>query len=332
MTISFLIISALPSVAGVTVASPGNGNQVSSPFPLSANASTCSSQTVASMGYSLDNSSDTTIVKNNSVNAAISSGVGYHVLHVKAWGNQGAVCVTDIAVTISGSTSGPVIPSNAVSVSNIQTLSNWRAIFDGGTGSGSASGWTGLTGSPSRSGHARQFSTSFINYGGELYSASFGDDVDATNFVYDGWVYLTDSTSTLANLEMDMNQVMPNGQTVIFGFQCDGYSGTWDFTVNRGSATAPIDQWVHTNQACNLRNWSKNVWHHVQISYARNNSGWVTYKSVWLDGNQQPINVTAYSAFALGWAPTILTNFQMDGLGAGGAPVAFLDDLTIYRW
>ncbi len=59
---------------------------------------------------------------------------------------------------------------------------------------------------------------------------------------------------------------------------------------------------------------------------------WVTYKSVWLDGNQQPINVTAYSAFALGWAPTILTNFQMDGLGAGGAPVAFLDDLTIYRW
>jgi hypothetical protein len=40
---------------------------------------------------------------------------------------------------------------------------------------------------------------------------------------------------------MDMNQVMPNGQIVIFGFQCDGWSGTWDYTANKGTLEKPID-------------------------------------------------------------------------------------------
>jgi hypothetical protein len=39
------------------------------------------------------------------------------------------------------------------------------------------------------------------------------------------------------------------------------------------------------------------------------------------------------SAFALGWAPTLLTNFQVDGsLSTSGTATAYLDDLTIYRW
>ncbi|WP_158748691.1 hypothetical protein [Acidobacterium sp. S8] len=332
LTFSLLVASVLPAAAGVVISSPSSGNQVQSPFTLSAIAANCSSQNVSAMGYSLDNSSSTTIIYNSSMNAQISSGTGSHTVHVKAWGAKGAVCVTDVAVNVTGAADGPAIPSNATSVGSIQTLGNWKAVFDSGTGSGSATGYTGLTGSPSKSGQARVFSTTFKNYGGELYSASFGDDVNATNFIYDGWVYLTSSTSTMANLEMDMNQVMPNGQTVIFGFQCDGYSGTWDYTMNKGSAQKPVDSWVNTKASCNLKNWSKNAWHHIQVSYSRTDSGYVTYKSVWLDGVQQQINATVYSAFALGWAPTILTNFQVDGLGSGGTPVVYLDDLTIYRW
>ena len=143
---------------------------------------------------------------------------------------------------------------------------------------------------------------------------------------------LAGSSSQIANLEIDMNQVMPNGQTAIFGFQCDGYSSTWDFTKNAGSPTKPSDVWVRSSARCNPRSWSINTWHHVQVSYSRNSSGAVTYKSVWLDDVQQNINATVPAAFALGWAPTLLTNFQVDGLGASGSSTVYLDDVTVYRW
>jgi hypothetical protein len=125
---------------------------------------------------------------------------------------------------------------------------------------------------------------------------------------------------------------MANGQTVIFGFQCDGYSGTWDYTVNAGTPQNPNDQWRHSAAGCNPRGWSTNAWHHVQVSYSRDNSGNVTYKSVWLDNVEQDLYVTAPSAFALGWGSALLTNFQVDGLGAGGSSKVYLDDLTIYWW
>jgi hypothetical protein len=81
-----------------------------------------------------------------------------------------------------------------------------------------------------------------------------------------------------------------------------------------------------------VRNWSTNTWHHVQISYSRDNSGNVTYQAVWLDGVEQQLNVTVPSSFALGWAPVLLTNFEVDGLGSSGASTVYLDDLTVYRW
>jgi hypothetical protein len=38
------------------------------------------------------------------------------------------------------------------------------------------------------------------------------------------------------------------------------------------------------------------------------------------------------SAFALGWGSTLLTNFQVDGMGASGSPTVYIDELAIYRW
>ena len=125
---------------------------------------------------------------------------------------------------------------------------------------------------------------------------------------------------------------MENGQTALFGFQCDGYTSTWDYTKNAGTPTAPIDQWVHSGAYCNPRSWSINTWHHVQVYYSRDGSGNITYHSVWLDGAEQDINATVNSAFALGWGPTLTTNLQVDGLGSSGSPIVYLDNLTIYRW
>jgi len=190
-----------------------------------------------------------------------------------------------------------------------------------------------MTGSPSLGGNAREFYTTYTYYGGERYYAAFGDNTNARNFVYDGWVYLTDSSGSVANIEMDLNQVMPNGETVIFGVQCDGWSGTWDFSENIGTPTAPVDHWLNSSAPCNVRTWSQFTWHHVQISYSRDDYGNVTYQSVWLDGNQQPINVTVPSAYALSWAPTLLTNFQVDSFDPGSSSsTVYLDNLTVSRW
>jgi hypothetical protein len=330
-----LVLAAVPALAGVTVNSPASGAQVSSPFSLSALASTCSSQNVASMGYSLDNSTSTAIVDSTSINASVQAGSGAHTLHVKAWGDKGAVCVTDVGITVSATTSSSngdaVVPSYAVSVGAIQLLGDWQAINDSAAG-GSANGAMSVTGSPSLYGNARRFATNFWNYGAERYHATFGDDTTSTNFLYDAFVWIASPSSGIGNIEMDLNQVMPNGETVIFGFQCDGYSSTWDYTVNKGSPSNPNDQWVHSSAYCNPRGWSTNVWHHVQINYSRDNSGNVTYRSAWLDGYEFSINATVPSAFALGWAPTLLTNFQVDGYGSSGSSTVYLDDLVIYRW
>lgn len=327
----FGLTAAAPVFATVTVSSPGNGADVYSPFTLSAAAATCSSQSVSAMGYSFDNSTNTTVVNATYINAQVSSATGSHTLHVKAWGNQGASCVSDVALTVTAAATA-IVPSYASSVSSIESLSNWIASFDGGTGIGSANGTMSIVSSPSQNGHSREFLTKFANYGGERYSVVFGDDDAATNFFYDTWVYLTNTSSQIGNIEMDMNQTMANGQTAIFGFQCDGYSSTWDYTKNAGSPTNYSDQWVHSSAYCNPRGWSQNTWHHVQIYYSRDSSGDITYHSVWLDGAQSSINATVNSAFALGWGPVLLTNFQVDGSGSSGSPAVYVDNLTVSRW
>jgi hypothetical protein len=184
----------------------------------------------------------------------------------------------------------------------------------------------------SNNGYTRQFNTTYTDWGAELYYVSFGSDTAAANFMYDAWVNLASPSNGVNNLEMDMNQVTSNGQTVIFGFQCDGNSSTWDYTTNSGTPQNPVDQWLHSNQACNVAQWSTSFWHHVQISYSHDDSGNVTYNSVALDGNVQNINATVPSSFALGWSPTLLTNFQVDGNGSSGSSNISLNNLSVYRW
>ena len=313
-----------------SIGSPANGATVNSPFSLSASSANCNGQPTSSIGYSVDGSTYTYIVGGTVLNTSVTTGTGGHTIHVKSWGNGGASCVNNLAVTVGATTAAT--PSNATNLSNLQASTNWTPIHDSGT-PGSSSGWTGLTGSPSRTGSARHFSTSYSDYGGERYTATFGDDVSTHNFVYDGWVYIQDTAAGIANVEMDLNQVIANGWTVLMGFQCDGWSGTWDYTANRGSATSPNDQWVHSGAGCNPKSWAVNTWHHVQIAMSRDDYGNVTYQSVTLDGAQHTLNATVFSGFALGWGQTMLTNFQVDGgTSSSYGSNVYLDDLTVSRW
>jgi len=328
--VAITVSSSGSSSGSPSVSSPTNGATVSSPFNLAATASSCAGQPVSSIGYSMDDGTYTATVSGTTLNAPVTSGTGGHTLHAKSWGNGGAACQTNVAVTVSATTAG--VPSNATNLSNLQASGTWSAAHDPGT-PGWSSGWSGLTGSPSRTGNARHLSTTYANYGGERYEMSFSDDINAHNFVYDGWIYIKDTAAGIANIEMDLNQVIANGWTVIMGFQCDGWNGTWDFTTNKGSPTSPNDQWIHTGLYCNPKSWGVNAWHHLQISFYRDDSGFVTYQWVALDGAKRTLNVKTFSGFALGWGKTVLTNFQIDGATSAqyGSNV-FLDDLTVSRW
>jgi len=322
-----LAATAAPAFATITVTAPTNNQQVASPFNLSASAAKCSSQNVAFMGYALDSSANPVTVTGNSLAASVSAPAGPHTLQIIATGVKGATCVASVSITV---TAAPNIPANAVSVSSLQTLGNWQAASDTGA-TGSATGAMSLVASPAYGGEALEFITKFKNYGDERYSLVFGDDTTSSNFVWDGWVYLA-KTTTIANLEMDLNQVLDNGQTVIYGFQCDGYSGTWDYTENAGTPQNPDDEWVYSTATCNVSNWTTKKWHHIQIASSRDDLGNVTYESVWFDGAQSVINQTVPSAFALGWSPVLLTNVEVDGSGNSGSSTVYLDDLTVYRW
>jgi len=337
VTLPAALTLSLPALAGVTVNSPANDSDVSSPFTLSASASTCSSTAVKSMGWSFDNSSDTTVVYSQTINKSISSSTGTHVLHVKAWGSGGAACVKDITITVKSSTSvsttsSTSVPSYADSVSSIESLSGWRAKHDSG-GTGTSTGSMSMVSLPSKYGSSRKFYTTFTNNGTERYSVSFSDNTSAKNIFYDAWVYLTSSASKIGNLEFDVNQTMDNGQTIMAGFQCDGWTGHWAYTVNTGSAGSPRPKWVSkSGTTCNPRNWSTGKWHHVQASMSRDSSGYVTYHYIWFDGAQVYIGAKAFCAMSLGWGDVINTQFQVDGYGSSGSVTAYIDGLKVSVW
>jgi hypothetical protein len=293
---------------------------------------------VSSIGYSLDQGTADQVT-GTALQAQVAAAAGAHTVHVLAWGVDGSSCNADVKITVSAATApapstdpGPSIPASAITVSEIQQLPVWMGEFDAGTGSGASQGLTTLVSSPSLSGSARQFQTSFTNYGGERYHVTFASDPLASNFVYDGWVYLASPADSIANVEMDLNQVAANGQTVMYAFQCDGYSSTWDISENAGTPAAPSAHWVHTGSTCNPQNWSTDAWHHVQAAFSRDDSGNVTYEAIWFDGAKQEINQTVPSSFALSWGSVLLTNFQVDGRGASGANTVFIDNLTVSRW
>ena len=321
-------LAAAGSASAITVVTPYSGAEVSSPFTLIASSASCASKPTVSMGYSIDHGKATIVSR--SFTAMVLASEGPHVLHVKCWGVQ----VHDeqlINITVVPETAFNV-PANVTAVTNIQSLPTWQWEHDPGT-PGESSGASQVMASPSMTGNARQFSVTFSGSGGEIYHDAFGTDVNATHFIYDAYVMLTQSSS-LANVEMDMNQVMPNGLTVIYGFQCSSYSGTWEYSYNVGTPQNPKVQWFRSNATCPLPStWETNVWHHVQVAYSRDNNGVVTYEAVALDGEQQDlVNAKGNSSFDLKWKPVLATNFQLDGRGSEGALTAYLDKVTVYRW
>jgi hypothetical protein len=222
------------------------------------------------------------------------------------------------------------IPTTANTSGDLSAASRWFWMHDAGTpGSAVGSSEFPVT-SPSLDKESREFHMSYSQRGGERFSLDFGNNTEVTHFVYDVYVSIN-NPSQLANLEMDVNQVMANGQTVIYAFQCSGWSGTWEFStiVNNGPS------WHASTLPCNPRKWSANTWHHIQIASHRDDNGNVTYDWVGLDGNNQALtNATGKGTQDLHWGIGSLNlNFQLDGYEEYSSSVkVYADKLTIYSW
>jgi hypothetical protein len=349
-TLSALMFSQSALASNITVASPVNGTRVSSSIWVRAHNVGCDGLRPQAFGYSIDNSRTTVwgITAYDIDATKVYMSAGTHTIHFKSWTSNGICPVANTTFsTMSGSTPPPpvsptptpvpptlppasgLIPSDAVASANLDGATTWAYSQDAGT-PGSARGSTVYPATtPSGDDDAREFYMTYSSRGGERWHISFAKDANATHFVYDTYVYFTDP-SQVANLELDMNQVLADGRTVIFGTQCSSYSQTWEYTIVSSGT-----HWKSSNIGCNPKNWTANTWHHIQIASHRDNGGVVTYDWVNFDATHSDFkNATGNSAEALGWAKgDLLINFQLDGAAKdSGAITAYVHKLTVLRW
>jgi hypothetical protein len=338
---SGLALSQPVFASDITVASPVNGTTVPSPVWVRAHNVGCNGLTPTSFGYSVDNSG--TLVKGVTVHdidttTAMSSGT--HTIHYKSWTSSGVCPVVSTTFKVSGgsgssssssSSSGAnySLPSNAVPSSNLDGIGGWSAEHDTGTPGSSKGSMVYPAKTPSYD-DAREFYMTYADHGGERWHVSFGKNATAVNFVLDTYIYVVDP-SQVQNLELDLNQVMSNGETVIYGTQCSSISKTWEYAIS--SSNKP--HWKSSGIACNPLKWSAKTWHHIQVGFHRNSSGVVTHDWVNLDGTHSVFkNATSASALKLGWAKgDLLTNVQIDGENKGsGSVTAYIHKLIFYHW
>ena len=109
-------ISTKAFAADITVSAPLNGTTVPSSFLLQASAPTCLGQNTASMAYSFDDNADHILSGATSIKQTVTDTAGSHILRVKAWGNGGAFCETDLNITISSQSVAVSTPSNNATV------------------------------------------------------------------------------------------------------------------------------------------------------------------------------------------------------------------------
>jgi hypothetical protein len=233
-------------------------------------------------------------------------------------------------VTLIAPVGGSRIPANAIKSADLNASSNWQWNHDPGT-PGSSNGITSYpVGGLSADNAAREFYMTYTAGGGEIYHVSFAKDTSATHFVYDVNVYVV-NPSQLKNLEMDMNAVMSDGQTVILATQCSGYSKSWEYTLRSGSGY----HWNPSNIPCDPAQWTANTWHHIQIATHRDNSGNAYYDWISFDGKYSDFQgASGTNGKNLGWAiGTLLINFQIDGPSKqNGSNTIYTDNLFVWRW
>src|SRR5579875_1028664 len=215
----------------VTVTSPPNNSQVSSPFTLTANAS--SNYPIVGWQVYLDGNSVYSAGSTNSINTSINASQGNHQLVTRAWDSTGAYGSVYEQITVNGSGGGnglPTPPPWAQWFYNIDDRSGWDSCNSPGCagGSGNGSYWMAQNPSyPSRDGASTEFFNSGV-WANALWWQKLGPNDGVHNFLYDLYVWVDDSSQNATQaLEYDVFQFV-GGYNYMIGTQCDYGYGVWD--------------------------------------------------------------------------------------------------------
>lgn len=352
----------------VNVSAPAQGSRLTSPFVLQAEAPTCGEEKTISMAYELDNASalgdDSGIgqpheMDSTVLNASVTAPTGSYILRVKARGESGAYCETDIRLNVDSS-AGLVPPAGAssyVHMENDGTYTGSYANCGGANGAninlwqsqpdcatvGVKTGSTSIVSTPTYGGQpdSREFTMTYDTSGGGVrwFDKAIPGQFSATHFQYDAYVNIVDN-SKVGELELDINHaiVSPVHALYILGAQCNLTKGLWQVSI-KGTG------WVNTNASCTRAQVASGVWHHFQVQTHHDPDGGTNlyYDAVAIDGNVTPItsctnpstgaSVTCVSTSRNpGWGGLIGPNFQIDGTGPGGAATAYVEDFTVFYW
>jgi len=201
---------------------------------------------------------------------------------------------------------------------------DWTGVHDDAT-SGTA---VGTTSYPVDIGgrQARSFPNTFTSNGGLRYHTVYSHDAEHKHFVFAGDLWIDDNPDAIDQMELDNNQVLANGGTVIYGVQCNANSGAWDITI-----MDPNCRWIPSSAKGNPHDWPKQKWLHFEHLHHRDDEGNVTYESVYFDGTTQQINQTLPSIGDLRWGQDCLVNVQIGGNGDGSVLV-YGSNLQVAMW
>lgn len=352
----------------VMVSAPAQGARVTSPFFLQAEAPTCGGEQTTGMAYEMDILPSPQVDHGmgqphakgaSSLRTSVTASIGQYILRVKARGDSGAYCETDINLNVD-TTAGLVPPADALSYPHMEddgTYSGTYAHCGGATGPhknqwqtqpdcatvGTKTGTTSIVSTPTYGFQqdAREFSMTYDIGGGGVrwFDQAMPGQNPATHFQYDAYVNIVDS-SNVGQLEMDINHAItsPTQKLYILAAQCNLMKGRWQVTV-RGKG------WVNTDAPCTRAQLASGVWHHLQILTHHDPDGGtgIYYDAVAIDGNVTPITscivpstgaviACASTSSNPGWAAVIGPNFQIDGAGPGGTATAYADDFTVFYW
>jgi hypothetical protein len=210
-------------------------------------------------------------------------------------------------------------------LTNLEGKTGWNSCSQcaGTAGQGTfATHWfkQGVT-SPSLDGASMQF---FLggsnNYSNAYWWKPVAYGSTATNFVYDFYYYIKDSTAPQA-LEFEVNQGV-NAKKYIFGTQCGFVSKVWRVY------DAYNHRWVATTIPCATR--TAYTWHHVVLEFHRTSTGKSQFVTITINGQKYYFN-RAYSPKATS-IKSINIAYQMDGNRYQTDYSTWLDKVNLKYW
>jgi hypothetical protein len=334
-TLTLHVTASCASGVCVTVTSPAAGSTVASPVRFTASASSASGNPITGFAVYSDNQN---VYQNHigSLDAWVILPFGNHSIYIRAWDSSGAYG-TSLTFTINAQ--GTVIPTPLTGAVTFPILDDTTAGWDscgttscaGGGANTDAKPTFGVVSSPAHDGSSMHLQMSGPAYANALWWNKVGANSDKTNFLWDFWFYLPDSSTAAQAIEFDAFQVAPVGSTLtefMFGTQCNyGRGGYWD------GWNQQTGHWVPTSFPCGT--FATNAWHHAvyfvqRIGDARDQ---VLYGNITIDGVTTQWNLQEPSAPApAGWAATLGVQYQLDIAASRSSLEEWVDGVKLTAW